>query len=500
MSDRASPFPNLFSPFEIRGKRFKNRVFLAPHGTGYAEDGTVGDQGLAYYEARVRNEIALLISEASQVVPVPGQKYRQLSAGSDDCIPRFRRLARLCAEHDCRYFAQLYHEGRAKAHLSEGSRPVAFAPSALPDERFHNMPRAMSVAMIEQLVADFGSAAARLARSGADGVELLVGMGYLHAQFLSPRTNLRTDRYGGALEGRARFLRETLMAMRQGAGEDMIIGFRIVPDEPDPDGQKPEDALAACKLVADEGLCDYISVAVGGTHSIAGATMIVPPMFVATGASLPLAKAVKEAVGVPVLTAGRINQPQEAERAIADGAADMVGMVRAFIADPEFAAKAKAGRAEDIRACIACNQACIGHRHAGFGVSCIQFPETGRELEYGVRLPADPRKRIAVVGGGPAGMKAAAVAAERGHSVTLYEKSSRLGGQALLAQMLPGRAEFGGLITNLESEIARYGVTVENRRRGDRRHDPRRARRTPSSSPPARRPTVRPAHSRTPMW
>ena len=160
------------------------------------------------------------------------------------------------------------------------------------------------------------------------------------------------------------------------------------------------------------------------------------------------------------MTAGRINQPRQAEHAIASGQADMIGMVRAFIADPAFAVKASDDRPDDIRACIACNQACIGHRQSGHGVSCIQYPETGRELDYGIRNPVSEKKRIAVIGGGPGGMKAAVVAAERGHDVTLYEKSSRLGGQVLLAQALPGRAEFGGLITNLEHEIHRVGVQV----------------------------------------
>ena len=255
----SSLFPHLFSPFEIRGKRFKNRLFFAPHGTGYAEGGGIGERGLGYYRARVENNIALLTSEATQVVPLPGQNYAQLSAGSDNCIPHFSRLARLCGEHDCRYFGQLYHEGRARAHLSEGARDVAVAPSALPDERFHIVPRSLSIADIESLVEQFGAAAGRLARANADGAEVLVGMGYLHAQFISEGTNVRTDRYGGSRENRSRFLRETLIAMREHAGDDFVIGFRIVPDEPDPDGQSPDDTIAVCQLMAREGLCDYIS-------------------------------------------------------------------------------------------------------------------------------------------------------------------------------------------------------------------------------------------------
>ena len=454
-------FPNLFSPFELKGKRIKNRLFLPAHGTGYAEGGTVGDQGLAYYQARVSRGIGLLITEANQVVPLEGQKYPQLSAASDDCIPRLRRLADLCAAHDCRFFGQLYHEGRARAHSIDGSREVAIAPSALPDERFHIMPRAMTVAMIEDLVNRFAAAAQRMFKGGTDGVELLVGMGYLHAQFLSPRTNVRTDAYGGSSRGRTRFLRETLMAMREATGEDFIIGIRIAGTEYDPDGLTQEDAIETCQSLDHDGLVDFVNVCAAGTHGLVGASHIVPPMFVSPGPTLPLAGAVRAAVSVPVLTAGRINQAQQAEHALATGQADMVGMVRALITDPAFAEKAADDRPDEIRACIACNQACIGHRHSGHGISCIQFPETGRELEYGARKPAPSRKRVAVIGGGPGGMKAAVVAAERGHAVTLYEKTARLGGQALLAQALPGRAEFGGLVTNHESEMQRHRVGIE---------------------------------------
>lgn len=454
-------FPNLFSPFEIGRKQFKNRIFLAAHGTGYAEDGGVGDRALAYYRARITRGIGLLITEASHVVPIAGQNYAQLDVSSDACIPRFRRLADLCREHDCRYFAQIYHEGRARAHSIDGSEDVALAPSAVPDERFHIMPRAMTKSDIERFVGYFAAAAGRLREAGVDGVEILVGMGYLFSQFLSPRTNLREDDYGGSPEARLRFLRETLTAMRAEAGENMLIGIRIAAEEHDPDGLRLEDTIEACRMLGDTRLVDFVNITVSGTHGLVGASYIVPPMFVGTGHTLPLAEQVREAISVPVLTVGRINQPHEAERAVASGQADMVGMVRAFLADPEFALKAREDRPDDIRACIACNQACIGHRHGGFGVSCIQFPESGREVEFGELVRARERKRVAVVGGGPGGMKAAAVAAARGHEVTLYEKSDRLGGQALLAQMLPGREEFGGIVTNLTRELDCHGVAVE---------------------------------------
>ena len=453
-------FPHLFSPLTIRGKTFKNRILLAPHGTGMSEQGSVGDQGLAYYEARISRGIAGLVTEAHSVTPLHDDPYPTLTASDDTCIPGLKRLADLAHAHDCRLIGQIYHQGRARGHSLDGSLDVAIAPSPLPDERWHIVPHALTTREVEEMIANFASAAERIARAGCDGIEVLVGMGYLHAQFLSPRTNVRTDRFGGSARNRQRFLRETLLAMREAVGPDPIIGFRIVPEDPDPDGLRLEESLPACEAIAAEGLTDYISVAVGGTHTLAGTSLIVPPMFVSSDGPVELASKVRERVDVPVLVTGRINQPQIAEKALASGAADLVGMVRAFLSDPEFAEKAQDGRAEEIRACIGCNQACIGHRNMGFSISCIQRPESGRENRYGSLDRVAKAKDIVVVGGGPGGMKAAITAAGRGHRVVLHERSDRLGGQALLAQALPGREEFGGLITNLVGEISRSAIEV----------------------------------------
>jgi hypothetical protein len=206
---------------------------------------------------------------------------------------------------------------------------------------------------------------------------------------------------------------------------------------------------------------DYFSVVAGTSASLAGAVHIVPPRAIPHGYTAPFAAALKAVTAKPVIVTGRINQPQIAEAILAAGEADACGMTRAMICDPDMPGKAKAGRLDDIRACIACNQACIGHFHKGAAISCIQHPETGRELIYGALNHAEKRKRVLVAGGGPAGMKAAAVLAGRGHDVTLCEASSQLGGQALLAQLLPDRAEFGGIITNLAREMELAGVEVK---------------------------------------
>ncbi|OED49002.1 hypothetical protein AB838_08545 [Rhodobacteraceae bacterium (ex Bugula neritina AB1)] len=455
-----SPYDPLISPFEIRRTRFKNRMFMAPHGTGYAKGGGWGDQALAYYKARLDGGVALIVTEATQVVPVTGQGYAQLNGASDAFPAEVRKLTDICADYDARCIVQLYNEGRARAHSTDGSVEPALAPSVMRDERFHIVPVEMTTDQIEQFVGLFAAAAGRAVAGGADGVELLIGMGYLHGQFLSPRINVRTDAYGGSPENRHRFAIETLKAMREKMGDAPLLGFRVVPEDDDPDGMRMAETLAFCQAAAEQGLVDYISVTVGGTHTLAGTRKIVPPMYFDADDALAQASAVRKATNLPVMVAGRINQPVQALQAITSEAADMVGFVRALLTDPGFPNKVVEGDLDSIRACIGCNQACIGHRNKGHGVSCIQFPESGRELQYGSLGKAERAKHVVVVGGGPAGMKAAAVCAARGHKVQLFEKGRQLGGQALLAQALPGRAEFGGIVTNLKSELEQHGVSV----------------------------------------
>jgi len=453
-------FPNLFSPLRIRGVEIRNRIFSTGHGTFLAEDGAPGDVMIAYHEARARGGAGLIITEATEVHESAAYSHGILQVRNDDSGPGLRRLTDAVHRHDCRIFGQLFHPGREVLHTTDGTAPVSYSASATANERFHIMPREMPVSLITEVIEAYGAGAGRMINAGYDGVEVIASQGYLPAQFLSPRVNRRGDNYGGSFENRMRFLREIGESVRAALPDDRVAGLRISGDEIGPEGLQPEETLEIISALGADGVFDYVNVIAGSSATLGGSVHIVPPMNIDPGYVAPFAQAVKERVDMPVFVAGRINQPQKAEAIIASGQADMCGMTRAMIADPEIANKAAAGRTDDIRACIACNQACIGHILEGFGLSCLQYPETGRELEYGTRIPAAQVRKVLVAGGGPAGMKAAAVAAERGHDVTLYEGAARLGGQVLLAQLLPGRAEFGGLVTNLAREMELAGVRV----------------------------------------
>lgn len=457
-SNNEALFPNLFSSIKIGNLTVKNRILSSGHNTIMAKDGQITEQLIAYHEARAAGGVGLIVVQVVAVHESAKYAGHTLMGDNDSIIPGFKRLADAIKKHGAKVFVQLFHPGREMNRTLDGSMPTALAPSAVSNERMHVMPRAMTTNMAYELINAYISAAKRLKTAGVDGVEIVASHGYLPAQFLNPRSNLRTDEFGGSLKNRCRFLRLIIEGIRTELGNDFVIGVRISGDERSVDGLELSEVIEVCHHLKSEEGIDYLSVCAGASTTLAGSAHIVPSMSNESAYTAPLAETLKQNIDVPIMVAGRINQPHEAEMIIKKNQADMCAMTRALICDPLLPVKAQANQPEAIRACIGCNQACIGHFHKDYPISCIQRPETGREIQYGVKVKSSNPKFIMVAGGGPAGLKAAAVAAERGHRVELYEAQQQLGGQVLLAQKIPGRMEFGGAVTNLLAEIERYGV------------------------------------------
>ena len=454
-------FAHLFSPLQVGPVTIKNRIYSTGHMTMFPRDGKVSDDLVAYHEARAKGGAGLIITEGCRPHATAINMSQTLDVSTDDCIESFSRLSQAVHRHGCTLFAQITHSGRSMLGSPDGSQAVSYSASEGQDDVHHVRPRAMSLALVREVIEAYVDAAGRVQKAGFDGAEVLAGYGMLPSQFLNPNTNQRSDEYGGSAENRMRFLREVLAGIRARVGPGFALGIRVTTDEKEFDGLTPDLVLDVLRALDADGVLDFYDVAAGTAAGPAGMNHIVPPMIMDTAYVPAMGATVKAAVSKPVFVGGgRINQPQQAEQMLGNREADMCGMTRAMICDPRMPAKAEAGLIDDIRACIGCNQACIGHMESGYTVSCIQYPESGRERSYGERRPIDAIKKVLVAGGGPGGMKAAAVAAERGHAVTLFERSERLGGQALLAQLLPGRAEFGGIVTNLSRELELAGVEV----------------------------------------
>lgn len=455
----SAPFSGLFTPHEIRGREIRNRIFSSAHQTILAQNGAPGDDMAAYHEARAKGGTGLIIMESSRPYSDDVSASYYLDASTDACIPGYRLVADAVHKHGTLLFGQINHGGRI-AYTHEGMHMVAHAPSMVPDHRFHCMPRVMSTEYVRTIIDAFAGAAQRMAEAGLDGAELTASHGMLIAQFLNPQTNFRNDEYGGSDENRYRIVAEMIAETRRRVGEHFIIGLRISADEFEPDGLGQDAWLTICRRLNDEAELDFLNVTVGSMMGLGSSVHVVPPMFVDHAYTAPSAQAIKREVQQSVFVTGRINQPQIAEEILKLGQADMCGMTRALISDPDMPNKARLGQTDDIRACIGCNQACIGHYHQGVGISCIQHPVTGRERALGTMVPTHTVRKIIVAGGGPGGMKAAAVLGARGHQVILCEQSGQLGGQALLAQALPGRSEFGVIVDNLRREMELAGVEV----------------------------------------
>jgi 2,4-dienoyl-CoA reductase-like NADH-dependent reductase (Old Yellow Enzyme family)/thioredoxin reductase len=437
----------------------RNRIVSTAHQTNLVEEHIPAPAMAAYHEARARGGVGLIIVEACAVHPSGLLTIHTIDGSTERVVPGYARVAEAVHRHGGRVFAQLFHGGREV--VSSTYRHAALAPSAVPNERFHIMPRPMDGDEIAEVLRGYGRAAALARQAGLDGVELCASHGYLPAQFWSPQTNRRDDGYGGTFEKRMRFAVEALGAMRDGAAGDIVVGIRLSGDELAPGGMNAADMLAVVDYLATHASLDYINVIGGTSATYRASTYIVPPVPLARTSFAHLAAAIKERVSIPVFTASRVVDPREAEAILRRGDADAVAMTRALITDPEMPSKAAAGCFDAITFCIGCNQGCIGHYHKDLPIGCVQNPAAGKELELAGIAPAAAARRVLVVGGGPGGMQAAFTAAERGHRVTLVERQGELGGQLCLALRAPAQHELARTaLDNFGRALARTGVEV----------------------------------------
>ncbi|MDO8691655.1 MAG: FAD-dependent oxidoreductase [Dehalococcoidia bacterium] len=448
-------FDHLFTPIKVGSITLKNRIVAPPLERNYCNrDGSVSDRCLAHFEELAKGGAGLLVMEASFVTPAGRGSVNQMGIWNDELVPGLRQLAKVVHNQGAAIAIELYHAGRQTSFKITGFQPISASPVPCPATG-NETPTEMTPADIRNVILEFAQAARRAKEAGFDAVEFHGAHGYLPLQFLSPWSNRRSDEYGGSLENRMRFSLEVISAIRETVGRDFTVGCRFCADEFVQGGLTLDESTVFAQRLEQAGI-DYLSVSAGIYET---SEMIASPMGVALGVLVPLASAIRASVKVPVVAVNRIKDPVQAENVLAEGHADLVALGRALLADPNLPAKAKDGRLDDIVSCLSCNQGCFARIAAHQDVTCVVNPAAGREREFAIK-PAAEGRRIMVVGGGPAGMEAARVAAMRGHDVTLYEKGPELGGQVRLAAAPPTREELGDIIRNLAHQMEGAGVKV----------------------------------------
>ncbi|PWW32246.1 2,4-dienoyl-CoA reductase-like NADH-dependent reductase (Old Yellow Enzyme family) [Cytobacillus oceanisediminis] len=455
-----SQFKHLFSPVSIGNTELSNRILSTAHQTNHVIDGIPTPDMTAYHVERARGGAGLLILEAAAVHP-SGMLTTNTIAGYDEkVIPAYLELANEVHPYGTKVFQQLFHGGREV--VSSEYKGAAWAPSAVPSLRFGTMPRPMSVEEIKEVIEGFALSAKLAKAGGLDGVEICCSHGYLPAQFWSEHTNLRTDEYGGSFQNRMRFIVEVMERVWEEAGEDFTVGIRMSADEMTMDGTDVKDAVKIVEYLVDRVRVDFIDVTAGDSSTYAGSTHIVPPSPMKHAYLTPQAFKIRMAGAVPVFVGSRIVDPVEAEQIVAAGKADVVGMTRSLIVDPEMPNKAKSGNHQKIDACIGCLQACIGHYHKGLVIGCVQNPSTGKEREVeALKKAPREKKKVLVIGAGPAGLKAALTLDEFGHEVILADKAEEIGGLLRTLRRAPMRHELAeSMLDNFTRKLAISTVKV----------------------------------------
>ncbi len=452
---RVQRYPRLFSPLDLGPVRLKNRLVFSAHLTNYAEGGLPSAQHAAYYERRAQGGVGLIITEEHSTHPTDWPYEKLIHGFSREVIPGYQAITAAVHRHGTPIFAQLNHNGGQASSMY--SRLPVWAPSPVPDPLFREVPKAVSPAEIQAIVQGYALVAQHCVEGGFDGIELQCSHSSIVRGFLSPLTNTRTDKYGGSLRDRCTIMVEIIEAVRSAIGAHVALGVRICGDELIDGGTTIDDAIEIAQVVEATGAVDYLNTSIG----VATATlfMIEASMHIPPGYASFIPSAIRREVNIPVIGVGRFKDPLQAEHALNAGHCDLVGAVRAQIADPDFANKARAGTPDDIRLCLSCNQECVGRMGLNRWLGCIENPEAGREaMRANIPAPEPVPNSITVVGGGPAGLQAAIRGATAGSVVTVYESGSRLGGSVRKAALVPNRAEFGDLVRNQIAECERLGV------------------------------------------
>ncbi|MFA5055670.1 MAG: FAD-dependent oxidoreductase [Dehalococcoidia bacterium] len=454
-------FEHLFKPIVINNMELKNRIALAPMGALLAYDGGMPSQRLIdHYVARAEGGCGLIMVEDTTVHSSLALCFGEIGVGAiydDSLIPGWKKLMDEIHRAGARASIQLWHPGRQAPAV--GSERPPWAPSMLPCPcpNCQDIPHVMSIADIDEIIDCFAQAARRVKEAGVDAIELCGTHGYLIAQFMSAYSNRRTDKYGGDLRSRMRFALEIIEACRAQVGPDFPIIFRFSADERVPGGRTIEESVSIAPWLVEAGV-DCLSVSTGVYANVEAYTAA--PMAVPKGFLMRDAEAIKEAAKVPVIAVGRLNDPLIAEQFVAQGKADIVAVGRQMLADPEWANKVKSGELEDIRWCTSCSHECLHALMTKFSFKCQVNPELGRDREMAITRAATA-KRVVVVGGGPAGMEAARVAALRGHDVTLFEREPELGGQYRLAAVPPTKQELLPYIKYQMRQLDKAGVKIK---------------------------------------
>jgi 2,4-dienoyl-CoA reductase-like NADH-dependent reductase (Old Yellow Enzyme family) len=453
-----SLYPSLLSPFTLAGKRLRNRLVHASMTTLMGENTRVTDRLVQYHANRARGGAALIVTEPLSMAPHQTIPYK-VRVWNDDNLDGLKRWADAVESEDCRLLGQIQDPGRGRH--APGKNPTAVGASYLPDDISWTVPHALSAEELRRMIADFAQSAQRLQRCGFSGVEISAGHGHLFHQFLSPWSNARDDEYGGDLEGRTRFLAELIGALRATCGREFIVGVKLPGNDGVRGGIGPEEAARIARHITRAGNVDYVCFA-QGSHA-RSLELHVPDGNGPRAPYMPLIRELHRATcGVPVVALGRITDPAEADSVIERGDAELVALGRALVTDPAWLNKAARGRAHDIRYCVSCNTCwdTIVTQHRP--IACDNNPRVGRndEVDWWPD-PAAVRKRVVIVGAGVAGMEAAWVAAARGHHVTVYGRSSEVGGKTRLRAQLPGGEALSSIYDYQHAEAIKAGARFE---------------------------------------